>query len=432
MLRRIWRRLGRSVTPARARASENKPASNTARADRKVREYSIALPAGYPAARATVQLSVPPLSPRHRFDYQDHVMDASGHPTDTVLATTTGGFAVSHDLGRSWNHVFVKAREKDRFLLLKSLGDSEYLAQVEPSEAKTGKRALLDVLVVDERGDVLVANHAQGYRWYGCRSMDSSAGTLMYAEYPSNVPVDRRPPARVFRSRDRGRSWEVVFEQTGTQIRHFHFLQARPNAAREWWLASGDAPNESRIWVSKNNGDDWTDVTELPSDEIEIGGVIYPRSVFRLTDLAWDGNDIVWGSDDRLASATDHLAGARIFRSTVGPVLAPRMVGRCNWHIRSIVDLGAFHLAISQGCAYPGANPDTEKPGAFLIPKKADPAVPGVVHLFDIDTHAPRATKFTASRASRVAKDGTFFTRRARTDVFPSGQKLLRWDVTFS
>jgi len=69
-------------------------------------------------------------------------------------------------------------------------------------------------------------------------------------------------------------------------------------------------------------------------------------------------------------------------------------------------------------------------PGVFLMPKKA--ALPQLVHLFDVDVHSQVRTGFTYSRASRAAKDGTFFTYRGGTDAFPAGHKILRWDVTFS
>ena len=366
------------------------------------------------------------------FEFSEHVADAYGQATTTVLATTRGGFAVSHDLGARWNVVAVKGYGAHDFLHLKAIGDGEFLAQAALPEWNRRNRRRVDLLIVDEEGNVRAQNRIEGSPWHACRSVDLKDGILMYAEYPYDLPASLgvRFSSRVFRSRDRGRSWDIVFEQSGEQVRHFHFLQARPGVSGEWWLTSGDRPAESNIWVSKNDGDGWESLTATFSNQLEIEGVRYPRAIFRLTDLAWDGTDVIWGTDDLLQGTRNDTAGPRVFRSPGAGGLVPRVVGRCRWPIRNIVDVGRCFFLLTQGSIKADARPEEKRPGVFLMPKNS--ASGGVVHLFDAEIHSAIRTAFTYSKASRAAKDGVFFTARSGTDVFAFGHKILKWEVEFS
>jgi hypothetical protein len=273
-----------------------------------------------------------------------------------------------------------------------------------------------------------------GTRWHGCRAIDQIGdqigGTIMYAEYPSGG--NPRLP-RVMRSRDRGRTWDVAFERTRKQIRHFHFLQARPGT-NEWWLTAGDKPHESRIWVSRDDGDSWDDVTDTQGD-IVSGGVTYPHNAFRLTDLVWNGDELIWGTDDDLLNVKGGEAGARVFRSPIKAPLEPSYAGRCRYHIRSMIEVGDFIVVLAAGANVETDDAVARLPGAYLMPKHAVPGNDELVHLLDIDVHSdkPRAGRgFTFSKASRAAVDGTFFSYRAPYHLFPLGHQILRWDVRFS
>ena len=395
------------------------------------REYSASLPEGFGAQRITMRLTTPRLPVRPVFSFSEHVMDEQGRPTDTILAVAKGGFAISRDLGRRWKQVKIKGRERQYFEHVKSIGHSEFLVQTSPEKEAKKNKSHVDLLVVTEDGEVLVEHLSQSYRWHGCRAVDWADGTLMYAEYPSNRPVNGKRPssARVFRSRDRGRNWEVVFEQSGAQIRHFHFLQARQGFAGEWWLTSGDYPHESHVWVSKDDGDSWTDLTAGLSLKFEVNGTVYERDSLRLTDLVWLGDEVVWGSDDDLA--TTNPPGACVFRSKVGLNLAPQFVGRGMWHFRSIVDIGDYFVLISQRSNRRGATVDERRPGVYLMRKQCETGHDAFVHLFDLDTFPSEARMagFTFSKASRMAKNNVFFSYRSDEDVFDGGPKVLEWRV---
>jgi hypothetical protein len=416
----------------RAKTARRLAADHTA-SEAPFKEYRIALPPDYPARGIELRLGVPRIARKPKLTFSDHAVDSAGRATDTVLATTRGGFCISHDLGRSWRHVPILGLATEAVLHLKWLGESEVLVQVSPMGTEGAKIGPIDTLVVNESGQVLAEHKGLGYRWHGCRAVDLANGTLMFAEYPRNDRIGgkRRHITRVFRSRDRGRTWSIAFEQPGDNIQHFHFVQARPGVPGEWWLTSGDAMHESRVWVSRDDGDTWADLTAASPDMVSVDGVKYPRTIYRLTDLAWEGDDIVWGTDDKLAEASNGQ-GSGVFRSAIGPALNPRLVGRCYWHMRNLVDVGHSYIALSQGCPTPSGKYEHENPGVYLVPKRPPPAGPGVVHLFDIETPPGASTTFTASRASRAAKDGKFFSHRSIGDAFSSHHRIMEWDVRFT
>jgi hypothetical protein len=396
--------------------------------ERVFKEYAVELLPGLAAKRVTVRLSVPPLPARTSYAFTEHVMDESGRPTRTIIAAATGGFAVSPDLGATWRAIEVAPYRRRKFLHVKALGDGEYLAQAEPLQARRDRPHAVDTIVVNDSGAVVASSPLLSVPWHSCRAVDMRDGVLMFAEYPPNPGHDNRLNSHVFKSSDRGRTWRIAFERNGEQIRHFQFLQARPGAPHEWWLTSGDGPHESRMWVTRNDGDEWTDVTMSRGKKVSVGGVEYPRDLYRLTDLTWNGDAAIWGTDDVLWGADGAPPGARIFASATGGQLVPREIGRGRWHIRSLIDVGDFYLATSQGCPEPGAvGREAARPDVYLVPK----AAPRLIHLFDVDTYSSARTGFTYSRASRAAFDGTFFTFRGAKDVFRGGGQILRWDVTF-
>ena len=394
------------------------------------KEYSATLPDGLTAKKITLRLSVPPVPARPIYWFSEHVQTATGEMTDTVLVCGTGGFAISQDLGKTWRRVKIRARRGQKLIHVKSIGESEYLVQIIRPGTEGSKTAPVDMLVVDDKGRVLAEHLSVGHRWHGCRAVDFRDGTLMYAEYANNIPVNGRRPStcRVMRSRDRGRSWQPVFERGPEQIRHFHFLQSRPGVPREWWLTAGDLPHECRIWRSTDDGDSWSDLTPANDIALKFAHTDFTQSIFRLTDLVWEDDEIIWATDDNLASVDP--PGARVFRSRIGPVLKPELVGTGKWHFRNIVDLGDFYLLTAQRSNERNPAPEDRKPGVYIMPKKPVPGVPSLIFLFNPDSYPSRATAgFTFSKASRGIKGDTFFTFRSSEDVFPAGHRILEWKV---
>ena len=394
------------------------------------REFAVTLPDGFGARRAIVSLSIPDMPSGHFYSFAEHVDDGEGLATNWVLATSTGRIAISDDLGTTWREVRIRGFARYPIIHAKMLACGNLLLQA-TDPASTGSADLKNViLVADLTGDVLHCARMNGAYWHGPRAVDEAGGTIMYAENTPNRTGPHRHaatvPSRVWRSRDGGRAWSNVF---GTDsIRHFHFLQARPGKAGEWWLTSGDHETESRIWRSTDDGDTWTDLTACFGLRVKLGQHKFSRRIFRLTDLVWNGDSIGWGTDDPLEKivATEGAAplepGARAFRWNPDAGGAPEIIGTCGPPVRNIVELPEHHLLITQGLA-----PfDRNRPRALLMRKDG---AGGVVTLFEIDEFSRRMPSFTQSRASRVAKNGVFFTARSEEDVFDHPQRILRWEI---
>ena len=393
------------------------------------KKYRIDLPPGLSAKHVHVHIAIPALPSSPYYEFTEHPLERHGEASSIVLATTKGGFAISPDLGESWQPAHPRGYTKHEIVHAKYLGGTEYLLQAILPAWKR-REALVDTIVVNAAGAVLAENRIAGSPWHGCRGVDMRGDTLMFAEYPYETPGEtpgQRRSRRVFRSRDSGRSWQVVFEVPGATVRHFHFLQARPGRMGEWWLASGDYPEESHVWVSRDDGDTWQDESSPLAETVNIDGIPYTRSVFRLTDMAWFGDQVLWGTDQVLPRNKKSPRGARVFQSPANETLAPALVGTAQWEIRNVVDVGDFFVLLSQGPGKFSDDPGERRPNVFLVPKDS----PRLIHLLDVDVYSSVPTGFTYSKASRAAKDGVFFTSRSGTDVFPFGHKVLKWEFRF-
>lgn len=395
-------------------------------------EHEFDLPGDFRKSHLRIRVSTPRMPRGAVYAFADHVRDEAGETTDTVLATCTGGFAISHDLGDTWHSVRLPEFARYSIVNARMLPTGTMLLQaVDPDRLVPLPDEVIHLIVTETTGKVLHRTQLQGARWHGPRAIDASGSTLMYAEYARNSvqgsPVPRKA-SRVFRSRDSGCSWEVVREDAG--IRHFHFLQARPDSPGEWWLTSGDDDFESRIWKSTDDGDTWVDQTQRFDATIEKDGLALSRRIFRLTDLTWDGPNIVWGCDDPLFGAYENVAGkrikrpgSRIFRGDPASGRAPDILGVCGAELRNIVELADAYLVFAQ------ASPFAEKypPRVFLLPKNKGP----LLYLFDVGQYAPKNAAFTRSVASRSVRNGTFFTYCPPMQAFASANQILKWEVEF-
>jgi len=124
--------------------------------------------------------------------------------------------------------------------------------------------------------------------WLGNIGIDQSEQTniIMIAEYITEPINDS---TKVIRSIDGGKTWDVVLEKRGLgydprEIRHFHTCQVDPYTDN-WYVSSGDLPEESKLWVSYDNGDNWVDITD-PKPVVPIGfDPAYSGSLFRFTGM---------------------------------------------------------------------------------------------------------------------------------------------------
>jgi hypothetical protein len=345
---------------------------------------------------------------------------------------------VSEDLGQSWQCVHLPDARDIEFENCFTTESGDHLLQV-----KSGQKGVSDgtVFLYDSRWSLRSRSSVGRHRWHGSRSIGQSGNTIMWAEYPYNGAKYTQGQehlgenSRVWRSLDSGATWEPVFEQTGLEIRHFHTIVPDPYVPRQWWLSSGDRAKESKVWLSSNDGDSWSEVTN-PYPQVRLHPIAMhtAQAVHRYTDIWFGPDEVVWGTDDFLGldllpdgidsgtPAGAPRAGARMFRSQRTTPLQPVDAGWIGNPVRSITDVGPALLITTES-----KTKLLPEPQVFLMAKNGTGLL---TELCTIETFSDRSG-FTHSRASAVARNGVFFSFRALRDLATLSPRILKWKVDF-
>lgn len=416
--------------------------------------YSAPVDPDFGFRRIVLELSVPrlPAVGRRAISFAEHVLDGSGEPTDTVIACVRGGVIVSENLGDTWDHIAISELE-DVYLcnsFTTSNGDHILQGRTAGGIDETPKRGdpAAPTALIDKDWRLTEVTSPGTFPWHGTRSIDESNGAIVFAEYTDNSAkyasdVDLSAPSpeqrqqlhasRLFRSTDGGRSWEPVLAVDWQDIRHFHTVAADRWCSDRWWASSGDTPEECRVWQSLDGGVTWDEVSaELTRDDLSpaLGDGRIQR-VLRYTDLIVEEKHLIWGTDDYLGAGSSREAdapfrrrgGARLFCTEKDAPWKPRSIGYVGSSVRSLIDAGPAYIVTTEAKGVYGFCPQV------LLLSKSSPHL--LAPLMTVDNFTAGATGFTHSRASRKAKDGVWFSYRAKTDCFPDGPYLLRWRIHF-
>jgi hypothetical protein len=435
----IKKRIARALRRMGLRPPLNIPEEGASASLREVvKHYSVPLLRKEWPTRAVLKLSCEPIGRSHGVGFGEHPVAVDGLATDQVIALHNTTVFQSDDLGITWESHRLEPDGTARYCFTTSTGCHLIATETTAQPGDTESCAVV------RRYDAHWKPTGQPLRvrssWHGSSSIGEANGVLMFAEYPVNKskygPAAHFPLAdqlvsdpRVFRSRDDGRTWDVCFEVSATLIRHLHTVAPDPERPGRWWLTSGDQAAEVFIWRSDDDGDTWTDIT-ADSVEAQLPESCSPRATQRLTDHAFHDGWMVWGSDDWLGNlnqvnkAVVPRAGSRVFKARADGAWRPQEVGFCGPPIRSMIDLGPAWIFISEA----KARTVSLRPETFLVFKDE---LDRVHRFIQIDNWGDRPTGFTYSRASRKAKNGTFFTFRGGNDGFAQGPRLLRWEIEF-
>lgn len=116
--------------------------------------------------------------------------------------------------------------------------------------------------------------------------------TIIFAEYPPDGLYDTAKVYKINISNLNNIIFDTVFEQntrthpTDPQIRHFHTVYWYRYLDNDYWLlTSGDTELESKIWISTDDGLNWSILKENDKK-------------FRLTDFTMKNNYLYWGEDN--------------------------------------------------------------------------------------------------------------------------------------
>ena len=411
--------------------------------------YSIPLPeeSGYRLLDITISLPELPDS-LTGMDFAEHIMDsATGSPTKTVVLCGTGSLCVSDDLGESWRTIQTKGFEGYRWWNCFTTSTGRHILQSVgwqgPDDPVIDPDKHAALLIFDHNWECIGSASAGKASWHGSTSIGESSGAIMFAEYYNNSERYRpdfkekqqeymkslRPNA-IWRSTDDGISWHKVLEFSPLEIRHFHTVIPDHFLPGTWWASSGDTVDESRVWRTDDNGDNWIEVTN-PYPDICLPIMSEKLKCHRYTDAIIEKDSIIWGADDFLGplnalSETLPLSertGSRIYISPKTSPLMPRELGIIGHPIRKFVDVGPGWIIFTEAKqASLGLRPQV-----FLLFKKSF----RLVKLMELENWRNVATGFTYSRGIKVAYNGCFFTYRNSGDVFNGGICCLKWQVKF-
>ena len=226
---------------------------------------------------------------------------------DDILACNGSLLVHSNDGGGSWKSKKIGGIDTIRNAFTSS--DGTIIIAGTDEEDLTKSR-----IAVIEKGKI-VSSEIVGYHgWHGTFAIDENEDCIMFSEYPNNVASSpHNTPetcAHVHRTRDGGLTWEVVFTVEYPEIRHFHTCTAVPGTGCEWLITSGDEPSQSRFWLSEDNGDSWTEVTDSEAKVDTTPGceLLAHRTVVMLID----DESYIWATDDPVGDMDGFDSGYEI------------------------------------------------------------------------------------------------------------------------
>jgi hypothetical protein len=127
------------------------------------------------------------------------------------------------------------------------------------------------------------------YTLEGCRNVMHQAiaecgdGFLYFGEYGSN---QTRASVPVYRSIDRGLSWQVIYRFKAGSIKHIHAIQWDPVESK-LWVSTGDFDNECKIVIANSNFSD----LEFLGDGSQT---------WRTCHIFFEADYVIWGMDSQL------------------------------------------------------------------------------------------------------------------------------------
>jgi hypothetical protein len=157
---------------------------------------------------------------------------------------------------------------------------------------------------------------------------------LFFGEYGTN---GQREAVPVYRSRDGGRSWEVVYEFPKGRTRHVHGCYWDPYEKKVWVL-TGDLAGECRVLVADKNFDD--------IEQIGDGSQTY-----RACNVFFERDAVHWIMDSPL-EASHHVT---LDRRTRKPSQLTQFPGPV-WYIKRLAD--GYYLAATAQEIGPGVRDD--------------------------------------------------------------------------
>jgi len=208
------------------------------------------------------------------------------------------------------------------------------------------------LVLLDKNLNMISEKNIGKCSWHSQNSIDEANGVIMYAEY--NVG-DEPTSVSIYRSKDNGSSWQSIFSlKAQEELRHFHTLQRVKDTPGFWLATTGDTPEQSRWFLSKNDGDTWNEVTDT-----EHINTIYPSrnlSAHRTTAIDITNDYYYWTTDDLMGNVPSYflceneerIASSKLYRSKKTEPLYIEKLSNLGMHGRSMVKTDTGYLIITE------------------------------------------------------------------------------------
>ena len=159
------------------------------------------------------------------------------------------------------------------------------------------------LFLVDDSLNILKKQQIGNTSWHSQNAIDEKNDVIMYGEY--NVKKEA-VEVIIWRSKDFGYTWKAVFIQNSpNDIRHWHTVQASKFEKGTWLITSGDSSKQCKWFISKNDGDDWNEITDkqyLLQNYKEKS-----QSIHRTTAIIEDKKNYYWATDDILGYPNEYF-----------------------------------------------------------------------------------------------------------------------------
>ena len=273
-----------------------------------------------------------------------------------------------------------------------------------------------------------IAKHQQGLMgWHAQDSIDEYNGTLMYVEY-QNFEKGAPLPSEltVYRSYDYGVTWEKVFVKSHPdEVRHGHTLQV-DSYTGEWLVTFGDTPTQSRWFISKDNGDSWSEITDKTYKMKEFPN--RSQCAHRTTSIKIDEDNYYWSTDDFMGNTKDYFTefngkrktSAKIYKASKKQPLVLEEMSNIGIHGRCMIDIGKGYIILTEA-KYASFNMQVYYVAKANLSK--------VYFLFDV--YGYKRHSGPASMCSEVMEESYFYTAIARTMFLNSNYQTLKWNFKY-
>ena len=350
-----------------------------------------------------LQVEALPVKTNTRF--LEHV---AGETAEQVIAAQDSVLRVSDDGCRSWRDVDTPMRFEKCF----TSWTGTHLMQ-----AKTG-----EVYRYDTDWSLTAQTQTGPYPWHGSWSIDQNkdTGTIIWGEYP--YAADE---VAVWRSEDDGQNWLRAFVQPGHptdpkagDIRHFHVVQKCTTVPDQWYLSSGDTEQQSRFWVSRDDGRTWDQVTisNVVGAVADIPEPLIPK-LHRFTAMVQTESKLIWATDDVFKGR-----GAKVCVVDKADLSQLRVLdGNCGQNeIRNLIQLDdRYALAVSE------AKLELESVYITLI-DIVDEVIESTVRL---PNESGNKSNFMNGISSRKATPGVFYSQTDNKVIRPCPM-TTRWAIS--